>query len=207
MKPQPACMPAFRHVNRYWDKQHQCWSAKILPGEFYVTANDEMVATVLGSCVSACIRDQMTGIGGMNHFMLPITNKSAGDESLLGLSTRYGNFAMEHLINEIFKAGGVRKNLEVKIFGGGRVLRRMTMDIGKRNIDFVRHYLDAEGLRISAEDVGDVFPRKVLYRPATGKVLMKKLESMHNDTIEKRENEYYQNITEQTEIAGEIELF
>lgn len=208
MKPlQPRCLSAFLHINRYWDRQHDCWAAKILPGEFYVTQHDEMVATVLGSCVSACIRDVQSGVGGMNHFMLPLTNKDANDGSLLGLSTRYGNYAMEHLINEIFKAGGARKNLEIKVFGGGRVLRRMTMDIGKRNIDFVHHYLRAEGLPIVAEDVGDVYPRKVLYRPATGKVLMKKLESMHNDTIEKRENEYYQNIIKKPDISGEIELF
>ncbi len=205
--PQPRCLAEFSHINRYWDRQHHCWAAKILPGEFYVTQHDELVATVLGSCVSACIRDRESGVGGMNHFMLPLTSKSADDESLLGLSTRYGNYAMEHLINEIFKAGGARKYLEVKIFGGGRVLRRMTMDIGKRNIDFVRHYLAAEGLQVIAEDVGDVYPRKVLYRPATGKVLMKKLRSMHNDTIEQRENAYYQNITRQTDIAGDIELF
>jgi len=199
-------LPGFEHINRYWDNVNNSVAAKILPGEFYVTTQREVIATVLGSCVSACIRDPVFGIGGMNHFMLPIsvTNGSwSGSE--VNLATRYGNYAMEHLINEILKNGGSRKNLEVKIFGGARILKQMT-DIGIKNIQFVRAYLNMENIEIVSEDVGDICPRKVQYVPATGKVRIKKLRSLHNDTISQREQKYIQQI-ENTPSDGEIDLF
>lgn len=193
-------------IKRYWDKTTNMATAKILPGELYVTKDDEMIVTVLGSCVSACIRDRIFGVGGMNHFMLPLSAEK-NSVSEVGLSTRYGNFAMEKLINEILKNGGIRENLEVKIFGGGKVLANMTMlDIGNRNIDFVREYIQAEGLKLLAEDVGDSCPRKVHYHPLTGKVRLKKLRSMHNRTILDREERYMQEIAKEP-VATNIELF
>lgn len=204
----PHALPGFKSINRYWDKINNTFTAKILPGEFYVTTNNELITTVLGSCVSACIRDPIFGIGGMNHFMLPLEGdhgstawKNAGSSA----ATRYGNVAMELLINNILKHGGERKNLEVKLFGGGRILTQMT-DVGRRNIEFVREYLKVEGLRVVAEDLGDTNPRKVNYDPISGKVRVKKLRSLHNDTIITREQSYMRDLEEQPE-AGEIDLF
>ncbi|OOZ38019.1 hypothetical protein BOW53_16745 [Solemya pervernicosa gill symbiont] len=134
----PRSLPGFEDVKRYWDKTNDIFSAKILPGEFYVTANDELITTVLGSCVSVCIRDRIFGIGGMNHFMLPHDNSGTGSwvaSDNVSVSTRYGTYAMEHMINEILKNGGNRKNFEVKVFGGGRILANMT-DVGIKNINF-----------------------------------------------------------------------
>lgn len=74
----PRVLPGFEHINRYWDSVHQAAAAKLLPGEYYVTVEDEIIVTVLGSCVSACIRDPIRGIGGMNHFMLPISQQGRG---------------------------------------------------------------------------------------------------------------------------------
>jgi len=203
--PAPA-LPGFGHINRYWDRANEAFAAKILPGEYYVTMREEWVVTVLGSCVSACIRDSIFAIGGMNHFMLPMRG-DAGQCRATDLSdaTRYGNFAMEHLINGILKNGGRRENLEIKLFGGGRVLAQMT-DVGRRNIVFVRDYIETERLRIAAEDLGGVHPRKIMYNPLTGKVRMKLLRSMHNDTIIRRETEYMQELDEKP-VAGEVELF
>lgn len=204
----PRMLPGFEAINRYWDPVHRMFAAKLLPGEYYVTREDEGVVTVLGSCVSACIRDPLFGVGGMNHFMLPV-NQSDPNSGRWGgnldASTRYGSFAMERLINDILKHGGSRKHLEIKLFGGGRILAQMT-DVGKRNIDFVRHYLELEGFRIAAEDLGDVFPRKVYYFPATGKVKLLKLRSLHNTTIVERESAYRQEI-EHKPVAGDVELF
>ncbi len=203
----PKALRGFTEIRRYWDPQRDLYAAKILPGEYYVTTNSELIVTVLGSCVSACIRDPQMGIGGMNHFMLPI-----GKEGMTGMtrnseSTRYGNFAMEQLINDILKNGGRRDHLEVKVFGGGKVIAHMTeADIGNRNISFVREYLATEGFKIVAEDMGDIYPRKVVYDPISGKVQVKKLRTMHNDTIVKREIGYRQNLEKQP-IAGDIELF
>jgi chemotaxis protein CheD len=202
------CLRGFHDINRYWDKTHDTFAAKILPGEYYVTANNEAIVTVLGSCVSACIRDKVFGIGGMNHFMLPI-NKDASHAEVAAMSNagRYGNFAMEKMINDILKNGGTRENLEVKIFGGGRVLKNMqSLDIGNGNINFVREYIETENLKLVGEDVGDVFPRKVIYYPLTGKVKVKKLRQMHNRTIIDRENSYMSSLDVKP-AESDVELF
>jgi chemotaxis protein CheD len=113
---------------------------------------------------------------------------------------------MERLINCIFKYGGRRENLEVKVFGGGRITGGMA-DIGLQNIEFVRAYLRTEGLAIVAEDVGDDFPRRMAYFPATGKVWVKKLRNIRNETIIKQETTYLGEIRQQTAKGGDIELF
>jgi chemotaxis protein CheD len=195
----------FEHVNRYWDREREIIAAKILPGEYYVTQENEVVTTVLGSCVSACIRDKESGIGGMNHFMLPQTNSGKGSDAIVGIATRYGNYAMEHLINTILGSGGKRKNLEVKVFGGGKIIPSLT-DIGMKNIEFVLGYLDQEGLKPLSQDLGDIYPRKVVYFPKTGKVAMKKIQDLHNDTIAQRERQYLNNL-KKTPVAGDVELF
>lgn len=200
-------LPEFEHVNRYYDPLIHEIVVKIMPGEYYVTSQKEVVATVLGSCVSACIRDPGNGIGGMNHFMLPAPsgNDSGAWQAVAGRAARYGSDAMEHLINAILKAGGQRKNLEVKIFGGGKVLAQVT-DVGQRNIAFVRNYIATESLRLVAEDVGGETPRHVQYFPATGKVRVKHLRVQHNETILVRERDYRKQL-EEAPLHGEVELF
>jgi len=205
----PKPLAGFEGINRYWDKTHNFFAAKILPGEYYVTAGNEIVVTVLGSCVSACIRDRVLGIGGMNHFMLPATSDDLSHHIAKGgpstEATRYGGYAMEMLINDILKHGGRRGNLEVKIFGGGKIISQMT-DVGKRNIEFVETYIQGEGLSLVSEDTGDIYPRKVVFHPITGKVKVKKLRSIHNNTLIKREEEYQHKI-EDKPTTGDIELF
>ncbi len=204
----PEALPGFEGINRYWDKLHNSFAAKILPGEYYVTMKDEVVTTVLGSCVSACIRDKVFGIGGMNHFMLPHTKEDIAFHVDAGPSTtasRYGSYAMEMLINDILKHGGRRENLEVKIFGGGKILKNMS-NVGFRNIQFVEEYIALEAIPLLAEDTGDVYPRKVVFHPHSGKVKVKKLRSLHNDTLIKREEEYQHSIDIKPE-TGSIDLF
>jgi chemotaxis protein CheD len=199
-------LPGFEKIKRAWNATYETVAARLLPGEYFVTLHDEAIYTTLGSCISACIRDRVSGIGGMNHFMLPASSSidswKAADSSA---STRYGNVAMEHLINNILKNGGKRQNLEAKIFGGGRIIANMT-DVGMRNISFARDYLETEGLKITSEDVGDTFPRMVVYFPATGKVRVKRLRSLHNNTIVEMETKYL-NAIEDKPVSGDIELF
>ena len=203
--PQP--LPGFAHVNRYWDKRLDTPAAKILPGQFYVSDKGEMISTVLGSCISACIRDKRRGIGGMNHFMLPSTgDHSSWDKSEVSSAARYGNWAMEYLINAIIKAGGNKKDFEVKLFGGGKVMANMDTDIGKRNIEFAREFIALEGFTVDAEDVGGPFPRKVLYFPDTGSVKLKRMAKVHNDTVKKREEQYSKTL-EVKPAEGEVDLF
>lgn len=203
----PLALPHLAHINRYWDELHKTYAAKIHPGQYYVTIRGEAVVTVLGSCVSACVRDYKLGVGGMNHFMLPASRDEA--EMVRGMepsvANRYGNFAMESLINDILKCGGHRENLEVKIIGGGRILEHMT-NIGRLNIDFVRTYIQTEGLKLIGEDVGDIYPRKVVYLPALGKVLVKKLHSMRDNAVAETEQKYRRALDREP-VSGEVELF
>ena len=205
----PPIIQGFEHINRYWDTKHDIFAAKILPGEFYVSLHGELVTTVLGSCVSACVRDRVTGIGGMNHFMLPDSRErarsSAWENTPVSAETRYGNVAMERLINVILSSGGKRENLEVKLFGGGRVLNINT-DIGGKNVDFVKQYLRTEGLRVESEDTKGIWPRKVQYFPLTGRVRVKRLNALHNNTLQRREQEYIKRLNDR-KVQGKVDLF
>jgi len=204
----PAVVRGFEHVKRYWDPAFERWSAKILPGEFFVTRSDEGITTVLGSCISACIRDPAAGIGGMNHFMLPEDNsvgKSSWIEGPGGLATRYGSYAMESLINELMKLGARRDRFEVKLFGGGKILSSMT-DVGKKNILFAREFLKMEGFKVAAEDVGDVCPRRVMYFPNNGVVMCKRLRALDVVEIAQRETSYLSSLAAKP-ADDDVELF
>ena len=189
--------------NRYFDRQSEVEAVKVLPGEYYVTASNMVLVTVLGSCVSACVRDRDKGVGGMNHFMLA----DGGDNEMLSASARYGTYAMEILINHLMKMGARKSSLEAKVFGGGRVMASLTSSqVGERNASFVMDFLRTEGIAVAAKDLLDVFPRKVYYFPNTGRVLVKKLVRMHNDTVMRREKEYAARLVE-APVAGDVELF
>ncbi len=199
-------LPGFENIRRYHNPQGQV-IAKLLPGDFYVTCQDEVLDTVLGSCVSACIRNPKLGIGGMNHFMLPRPSGNGHDtwDNKAGAATRYGSASMEQLINRILKAGGTRGDLEVKIFGGGRVLKTLT-DVGDHNVQFVREFLKQEGLRVTSEDVGDTCPRHVQYFPMSGRVRVRHLTSSHGKDVASHEQQYLKGL-EKKPVAGEIDLF
>jgi len=204
----PDVLPGFGHVLRFWDRAHNICSAKILPGEYYVTSNDESITTVLGSCVSACVRDPFTGVGGMNHFMLPGESRDQTTPGKIDpvLATRYGIAAMESMINDILKLGARKSQLELKLFGGGKVLAMEVNRIGERNIEFVREFVKTEGLDAVSEDLGGPHPRKVIYFPRTGRVLMKKLRGLQSKVIADRERSYEKSVT-QKPVTAKIELF
>ena len=189
----------------YYDRHFERQAVKILPGEYYVTNGEKLIVTVLGSCVAVCLRDKATGVGGMNHFLLP--NDGSNETGLMTESARYGVYAMELLVNHLLKMGANRYRLEAKVFGGGNVLRGMTVNnVGQRNAEFVLDYLINEGIAINAKDLLGEFPRKVYFFPDTGKVLVKKIKSMHNTTIADRESEYRMRV-KFTPKSGDIELF
>ena len=192
-------------TNFYFDKNFNSQAVKLLPGEYYVTDKDMLLVTVLGSCVAACIRDCQSGIGGMNHFMLPEGGGDAG--SPLNATARYGTYAMEILINQLLKLGARRSNLEAKVFGGGNVLDGLTVaNVGQRNADFVLKFLQLEKIRVVAQDLVDVFPRKVYFFPKNNKVMVKKLRNVRNTTVSQREKDYKLRL-HKVDSGGEVELF
>ena len=176
---------------------------KIFSGDWYVsTKSNEMLATILGSCVSACIRDPIARVGGMNHFLLP------GDENAdnaVSDSARYGVFAMECLINGILKAGGRKDRFEVKVFGGGNVINNSAR-IGSKNAKFIRDFLHTEGYQITSEDLEGDHPRRLHYFPATGKVMMRLLRRKEDMVVVEEEARYTKEIIPHP-IESNIELF
>jgi chemotaxis protein CheD len=189
---------------RFFDAASASWIVKVFPGEFHVTDRpDEVLVTVLGSCVSACIRDPYAGIGGMNHFMLPHHDSGSWGGDLR--SARFGNFAMEKLINELIKAGCTRERMEIKVFGGGNVTSASTA-VGSDNAKFVLTYLDAEGLRCAAQDLGGTLPRRIHYHPANGKVVRRLLGTSERYAVDREENEYKNRLLGQR-TSGDVQLF
>lgn len=158
---------------RYYDRTFNRPAVKIQPGELHVTSDDVLITTVLGSCVSVCVRDAVAGVGGMNHFMLP------GGEEKEGESPRYGSHAMEQLIEWVLSLGGRAERLEAKVFGAGKINRALP-DVGKRNVEFALDYLRGRNIPVTAIDVGEAFPRKVCFSPRCGRVFVKALRNIHD---------------------------
>lgn len=200
--------PDFIHgEHKYYDGRYDATVLKVLPGQYRVTNQPgEMLVTILGSCVAACVRDPKTGFGGMNHFMLPHSQDGSTwyDPEA---AYRYGNYAMEVLINEVLKHGCSRRDLEIKLFGGANVSQSLT-NVGAANIEFVRAYLNSERLPVVAEDLGGDKPRRIHYRPATGKVQRLFLQRIDDcPTIEKEDHKYQRTLIRQKIQEGDIELF
>lgn len=177
---------------------------KLLPGEHYVTADpNEMIVTVLGSCVAACIRDPESGFGGMNHFMLP--SSDSFEWGGVSAAMRFGNHAMETLINDVIKSGCPRDRLEIKLFGGGNVIRSQRL-VGHDNARFVLGYLENEGLPVAAQDLGGYRPRRIHYFPHSGKVKRLLLErAQDQEVFEAERNPILTPTPEPAE--GSIDLF
>jgi len=203
MSPPPVPLVHGR-ASKYLDRNFNRQAMKILPGEFYATTEDEVIVTVLGSCVAACLLDPIAMVGGMNHFMLPV--KKGGHDPDVFFAARYGAAAMEFLINNLLHLGAQRDRLVAKAFGGGHVMPGMSTDIGGQNVDFVRQFLRNEGIPIWSEDMGGPHPRKVYFFPHTGQVLVKRMDRTHNDTVINRELSYLQEVAK-APLEGDVELF
>lgn len=174
-------------------------------GDCHVSRDDVTFSTVLGSCVSACIRDRVANVGGMNHFLLAEQSGSAKDR--YGASARYGAFAMEQLINKVLTSGtGNKANLDIKVFGGGNINSALN-DVGAKNIEFVHEFLSAEGYRIAGEDMGGTYARRVLFKPQSGRVFVKRLDSMASGQIVRDELELAGRQKIAPAPADDIELF
>ena len=155
-------------------------------GDCLVGGEEDLTfATILGSCISACVRDKEAKIGGMNHFLLAEPSGSAKDR--YGASARYGAFAMEQLINKVLSRGsGKKANLEIKVFGGG-LINSALMDVGAKNIEFVRQFLSDEGYQLAGEDVGGTFARRVMFKPHSGRAFVKRLDAVVASTVANEE--------------------
>lgn len=201
---QQPLLPGFESFRRYWVPARDRYGVKLKLGECYVTRNDEVISTTLGSCISVCMRDPAIGIGGMNHFILPASADSHTSGPITE-ATRYGTFAMEELVNGILRFGGRRERLEAKVTGGGRVISSGG-GVGAANIAFIQEYMEAEQLSVSAWDLGGEDPRQVIYLPREGRMLVKRMGGVNVDQLAQEENSYRSRI-ERSLQSSDVELF
>ncbi len=138
----------------------------IIQGEYKVVSDPDVVlSTILGSCVAACLRDPVAGVGGMNHFLLP----GSGNASLGGGdATRYGVHLMELLINGLLKKGARRDRLEAKVFGGAKTIATFS-NVGEQNVAFAMQFLKDEGIPVVSSSTGGEHGRKLEYWPVSGR--------------------------------------
>ncbi|MCP8937826.1 chemoreceptor glutamine deamidase CheD [Alsobacter sp. SYSU M60028] len=179
----------------------------VAPGGHYVTSDsNEIVVTLLGSCVAACARDTVSGVGGLNHFLLPtgdVHDRAQGSDEAM----RFGDYAMETLLNSIYRKGGQRGRIEFKIFGGARVLGGSSLlKIGEQNIAFVEKFLRTEGFPIVSRSVGGTAPRRLRFHPATGKAFVQELDRTTAANVT-HEEETYSSRLRRRAPAGEVEFF
>ncbi|HYD30461.1 MAG TPA: chemotaxis protein [Azospirillaceae bacterium] len=177
---------------------------KVMLGEHKVSTHPEvMLVTTLGSCVAACVRDPVALVGGMNHFLLPdVPENSPGG---VNDAARYGSVAMEFLINNVLSQGARRNRLQIKVFGGAKVIDS-SYDVGAQNAAFVLDYIEREGLELVGQDLGGTQARRVHFYPVTGRAMRKLLrpEAM-NETIH-HELSFRSKLRAQR-IEGDVELF
>ena len=197
-------------MNTHFDSHFNKQIITILPGEFYSTDKPVLISTVLGSCISIAFYDPEIKLGGLNHFMLPTTNRT--QEISVEEQGRYGDFAMELLLNDMFKKGAKKENLKAKVFGGGNVLddggfhKNRT---GLNNISFALDYLQTENIPIIANDTGGIFPRKIFYDPQTSKIYLKRIQrsDLTLKEINTREAAYKKEMQKEQTQAGDITWF
>ncbi|MCL9781667.1 chemotaxis protein CheD [Vibrio sp. S4M6] len=201
------------YINRFYHPQKQKHLVKVMPGGVYWSEDaEEIICTGLGSCVAACIWDEEQKIGGLNHFLLPFDSNNQlrhwHPDEVVSTASRYGSFAMEMLINSLVSHGARRENLKVKLFGGAKMMGHISM-IGKKNIEFVRCYVDQESLRVVSEDLGGDSPRKVMFEPTTGRAWIKKLPFNEVHIIHQEEEKYASQLDKESHRNhdDDVELF
>jgi chemotaxis protein CheD len=139
----------------------------LFPSTLVVSVDPCEIQTILGSCVAVCLYDASKKIGGMNHYMLPLWN---GD----GLeSPKFGNIAIDMLMEKILHAGAIKKNIVAKIFGGASQFENTTMNVGERNAQVAETILSKIGIHIIAKSLGGSQGRKIVFNTSTGQVMMK----------------------------------
>ncbi len=161
---------------KYYNNKFKKDIIDISAGEYIASAEDVIISTVLGSCVSVCIYDPRRKMAGLNHFML-VESRSLDNLGEMMRSERYGSYAMESLLNEFIRTGSRKSDLQSKVFGGSRILQTApgkSMDIGHQNIIYALNFLENEDIPILAKDTGGERPRRIYLFPHSFKVLLKR---------------------------------
>jgi chemotaxis protein CheD len=174
-------------------------------GQVYVTREPTIIKTILGSCIAACLIDPVAQVGGMNHFMLPAPGNGSGhrvDHS------QFGVHAMDLLVGAIQKAGGERRRLQAKLFGGGHVLQIAGNgpSVPEQNIHFIEEFMKAERIAVVSRDLGGYLPRRIHFYTDSGKVYVKRLGQRMLRETRTEEREALRMIGQKASF-GEVTLF
>lgn len=160
----------------------------IVAGQYYVSTEEEVVCTVLGSCVCATVYDPIRKMGGLNHFMHPGTGPGGAAKRHSPTNAYYGEDAMGGLIDFFTSQGARKEGLVIKLFGGGSIQSEKLDGVGSQNLEFAKSYLASRGFKLTASDLGGPFPRKIEFFPLSGKVRMKRLRSIQREQIAAQES-------------------
>lgn len=201
-------------MNRYYDLYFKKNMVTIYPGEFWSSTGSEMISTVLGSCVSIILYDAVAGVGGMNHFMLARDKMSetAPNASKEANPGKFGEYAMDLLIDDMEEKGAQLSRCVAKVFGGGNIFtfsERSVAQVGEVNIQFAFNWLNEKNIKIVSSDTGGTLPRKIFFDPATCKVFLKYIKNAQerdNQFLKDKEVDYMEslkNITESLKSMAE----
>ncbi|WP_431855447.1 chemotaxis protein [Azospirillum sp.] len=186
----------------YYDPEFKTYVVPVVLGHHRISSRaDDMLVTTLGSCIAACLHDPVARVGGMNHFLLP----GAPAEGGIGIATRYGGVAMERLINDLLARGARKERLEVKLFGGARVIDS-SMDVGVANAAFALDFVEREGLRLTGRDLGGATGRRIHFFPTTGKAMRRLLRPETERETVSQELDYLRTLR-QAPLEGDVELW
>ncbi len=174
-------------------------------GGVYATRDPVVIKTVLGSCISVCLRDPRERIGGMNHFMLPTRLGREEDDR----SSCYGVYAMDLLVNELMKLGADRGRLQAKVFGAAHLLgvAHGSRSVATQNSAFIVSYLETEGVPLLSQDLGGILPRTVYFYPDTGRVLVKQFGRQKLGRLVLEEQRYQRKVIRTIEAPADVTLF
>ena len=181
------------------------------PGEFYVSTQQEVISTLLGSCVAACLYDPVTNVIGMNHFLLSQRHNQKNNV-IITQAGRYGVHAMELLINEMLMKGAIKNNLKAKCFGGADVLhtafeKKDQCSIGEMNVSFIKTFLNNEKIPLVASSLGGKQGRNIHFMGSDNSVYMRKIAHNLDHEIQKSEkNHLAQNLIKQKVQENKLNL-
>lgn len=178
----------FQHIRKTPDPQLGMNRLTIVAGQYYVSSEEEVVCTILGSCVCATVYDPIRKMGGMNHFMHPGAGPAGPTSRPSPTDAYYGQAAMSGLIDYFTSQGSRKEGLIVKLFGGGSIQSEKLDGVGSQNLEFAQSYLASRGITLAASDLGGPFPRKVEFFPVSGKIRMKRLRSIQKEQIAAQES-------------------
>lgn len=149
------------------------------PGDLIVTTDPQQVVTVLGSCVAVTMFAPRTGLAGICHAMLPRPKHRSLRHTPDEERFRYLSEVIPAMTARFRHKGIVPSEIEVKLFGGGNVIRMEEPMAGKGlghvNVDVARELLEQETLVVRASNVGGNRGRKIIFNTETGEVLHKHL--------------------------------